>query len=111
MKSLKLVLVIAAIVCSATFRLEFSQAADSLNPVVSADQEPDQQHSQNSERLLPVEEKEVKETVVDADSKICVTTPTAVEAALSRWETDSHGELRYFCSSRDLFNNLGRLRI
>lgn len=111
MKSVNLVLVLTALLCSATIRIEFSQAADSLVPAASADTESDQHHSQNSERSLPVEEKEVKEAVSDADNKICVTTTVATEVNCQRWVADVHQELRYFYSSRELFNNLGRLRI
>jgi len=111
MKSVNLVLVLTAIACSTVTRLEFSQAADGSGPVVSSVTDQDSHHSQNSERSIPVEEKEVKETVSDADNKICTTTILSPATDHFRWAADSHYELRYFGSSRELFNNLGRLRL
>jgi hypothetical protein len=111
MKSVKLVLVLAALLYGTTIRAEFSHAADGLGLAVSSDSHQDQRHSQNSERSIPVEEKEVKESVSDTDNKICVNAAISSASDQFRWATSSHQELRYFCSARELFNNLGRLRL
>ena len=96
MRLVNLVLVVTALLCSTAVRLEFSQVSGSLKLEVSSHTGQDQHFSQATERSIPVEEEEVKESVSDSVDNFCHSTAPVIESDRVGWVADSHHELRIF---------------
>jgi hypothetical protein len=112
MRFVNLVLVVLSLLCGSALRLDFANAGNTQSVVIPADDH-DEHFPLNSDRSVPIEEesKEVKEITSKGCEKLCCGSTLELNTELNRVTTFVHFELRYYETSRDLFNRLGRLRI